>query len=74
MSVEVSAVASIILPSSVLLEDMALLGLGMHSSDSLYYGIGIGEGGKRRCPLVLGEPQAVLMVVGRLINLLVPNQ
>lgn len=52
---------------------MALLELGMHSSDSLLYGVGIGEGGMC-CPLVPGEPQAVLMVAGRLINLLVPNQ
>lgn len=65
--------SGIICPSSVLLEDMALLELEMHSSDSLYYGVGIGEGGMRR-PLLPGEPQAVLMVAGRLINLLVPNQ
>lgn len=36
---------AIICPPSVLLEDIALSELGIHSNDSLYQGVGIGEGG-----------------------------
>ena len=52
---------------------MALLELGILSSDSLYYDVGIGEGGMCS-PLVPGEPQAVLMVVARPIHLLALHQ
>lgn len=52
---------------------MALSELGMHSGDSLYYGVKIGEGGLCS-PLVPGEPQAILMAVGRHVNLLVLNK
>lgn len=52
---------------------MALPEVGMHSGDSLYYGVGIGVGGMRS-PLVPGEPWAVLVAVARHINLLVLSQ
>lgn len=47
--------------------------LGMHSSGSLYNGVGVGEGGMRS-PLAPGEPQAVLLAVRRHISVLFLNQ